>query len=33
VSDVMQAHPVALLGITVGMLTTGLVLIVPRDPA
>lgn len=32
VSEVMQAHPVALLGITVGMLTTGLVLVVPKDP-
>lgn len=34
VADAMQAHPVALLGITVGMLTSGLVLIVPpRDVA
>lgn len=32
VSDVMQAHPVVLLGVTVGMLTMGLVLVVPpRD--
>jgi membrane protease YdiL (CAAX protease family) len=29
VSDVMQAHPVALLGITVGLLASGLVLVVP----
>ena len=31
VADVMQAHPVALLGITAGMLTSGLVLIVPKE--
>jgi membrane protease YdiL (CAAX protease family) len=30
VADMMQAHPVALLGITVGLLTSGLVLVVPR---
>jgi membrane protease YdiL (CAAX protease family) len=34
VSDVMQAHPLVLLGITVGLLASGLVLIVPpRDVA